>query len=912
MSIHRLSIHWSISMKKTYRKDLLQSVTASKGRFLSILTLMMLGSLALVGLKVTSPNMDRTAEDYLRKANTLDLAVIADYGLDKEDQDELKTLQRASVEFGYMADLTVENSEEAVRLYSKPEGISTFQVTEGRLPEADGEIALADFWKDRYQIGQTITFSKKEEKTVIKSQSFTITGFVHSGEMLSQKDLGGASSGNGSLAGYGVIVASQFDTEVYSIARVRYDDLKNLDAFSSDYRSKRDQHQEALQDLLADNGQKRLESIKANGQKSLDDGKEQLQIAKSNLQKGKSQIEQTESRLKTQEEQVTALPEPQKSQAKEQLTKAKEELATEKEKMSQTESNLAKEKEKLEQRQKELDELAEPTYHVYNRQTMPGGQGYLMYSNASASIRSVGNIFPVVLFMVAAMVTFTTMTRFVDEERTNAGIFKALGYKNQDIVAKFVLYGFLAGTVGTVLGTLLGHYLLAGVISDVITAGMVVGKSQEYFYWSYSLLALALSWVSSVLPAYLVARRELHDEAAQLLLPKPPVKGSKILLERLSFIWSRLSFTHKVTARNIFRYKQRMLMTIFGVAGSVALLFAGLGIQSSVGGVVDRQFEQIQQYQMIVAEKSSATEQEKEDLESALQADSIHAYQKIYSKSIEKDFKGKAGLQTITIMVTSRENFKPFIALEENSQEVEITDGAVVSQKLAQLAGVTVGDKLELDGKEIRVAAISENYVGHFVYLNRATYEQVYGTSPQDNTYLVKLKEPTPSNTEKEAAAFMKKTAVSGVVQNATAIHLFESVANSLNKTMAILILVSVLLAIVILYNLTNINVAERIRELSTIKVLGFHNKEVTLYIYRETMVLSFVGIVLGLVAGYYLHQFLIQMISPATILFYPRVSWEVYALPIVAVTVILALLGLFVNHHLRKVDMLEALKSVE
>ena len=900
-------------MKKTYRKDLLQSVTASKGRFLSILTLMMLGSLALVGLKVTSPNMERTAEDYLNKANTLDLAVIADYGLDKEDQDELKNLQGASVEFGYMADLTVENSEEAVRLYSKPDGISTFQVTEGRLPEADGEISLADFWKDRYQIGQTITFSKKEEgKTVIKSQSFTITGFVHSGEMLSQKDLGGASSGNGSLAGYGVIVASQFDSDVYSIARMRYDDLKNLDAFSSNYRSKRDQHQEDLQNLLADNGQKRLASIKTNGQKSLEEGKVELQTAESNLQKGKSQLEQAESRLKTQEEQVTALPEPQKGQAKEQLTKYKEELATEKEKITQTESNLAKEKEKLEQRQKELDELAEPTYHVYNRQTMPGGQGYLMYSNASASIRSVGNIFPVVLFMVAAMVTFTTMTRFVDEERTNAGIFKALGYQNKDIVAKFVLYGFLAGTVGTVLGTLLGHYLLAGVISDVITAGMVVGKSQEYFYWSYSLLALALSWVSSVLPAYLVARRELHDEAAQLLLPKPPVKGSKILLERLSFIWSRLSFTHKVKARNILRYKQRMLMTIFGVAGSVALLFAGLGIQSSVGGVVDRQFEQIQQYQMIVAEKSSATEQEKADLESALQFEPIHAYQKIYSKSIEKDFKGKAGLQTITIMVTSRENFKPFIALEENGQEVQVTDGAVVSQKLAQLADVTVGDKLELDGKEIKVSAISENYVGHFVYLNRATYEQVYGTSPQDNTYLVKLKEPTPLNTEKEAAAFMKKTAVSGVVQNATAIHLFESVANSLNKTMAILILVSVLLAIVILYNLTNINVAERIRELSTIKVLGFHNKEVTLYIYRETMVLSFVGSVLGVVAGYYLHQFLIQMISPATILFYPRVSWEVYALPIVAVTVILALLGLFVNHHLRKVDMLEALKSVE
>ena len=899
-------------MKKTYRKDLFQSVTTSKGRFVSILTLMMLGSLALVGLKVASPNMERTAEDYLRKANTLDLAVIADYGLDKEDQDELKTLQGASVEFGYMADLTVENSEEAVRLYSKPESISTFQVTEGRLPEDDEEIALADFWKDRYHIGETITFTKKEEKSVLKSQTFTITGFVQSGEILSKEDLGSASSGNGSLAGYGVILPGQFDSDVYSIARVRYDDLKNLDAFSSDYKTKRTQHQEELQELLADNGQKRLASIKTNGQKSLKDGKEQLQTAESNFQNGKSQLEQAESRLKTQEEQATALPEPQKSQIEGQLIKAKEELVTQKEKLAQTESDLTKEKEKIEQRQKELDELAEPKYHVYNRQTMPGGQGYLMYSNASASIRSVGNIFPVVLYMVAAMVTFTTMTRFVDEERTNAGIFKALGYRNQDIIAKFVLYGFLAGTVGTILGTLLGHYLLAGVISDVITAGMVVGKSQEYFYWSYSLLALTLSWVSSVLPAYLVARRELHDEAAQLLLPKPPVKGSKILLERLSFIWSRLSFTHKVTARNIFRYKQRMLMTIFGVAGSVALLFAGLGIQSSVGGVVDRQFEQIQQYQMIVAEKSSATEQEKADLESALQAEPIHAYQKIYSKSIEKDFKGKAGLQTITMMVTSGEDFKPFIALEENGQEVEITTGAVVSQKLAQLANVKVGDELELDGKEIKVTAISENYVGHFVYLKRDTYEQVYGTSPQDNTYLVKLKDPTPSNTEKEAAIFIEKAAVSGVVQNATAIHLFESVASSLNKTMAILVLVSVLLAIVILYNLTNINVAERIRELSTIKVLGFHNKEVTLYIYRETIVLSLVGIVLGLIAGYYLHQFLIQMISPATILFYPRVSWEVSALPIVAVTVILALLGLFVNHHLRKVDMLEALKSVE
>ena len=900
-------------MKKTYRKDLLQSVTASKGRFLSILTLMMLGSLALVGLKVTSPNMELTANTYLETAKTLDLAVMSNYGLDQEDQKELETIEGTEIELGYLTDVTMANGQDSIRLFSKPEKISTFQVTEGRLPQDEQEIALADFLQGSYQVGQEISFSEKSgSQSSLKRQTFIITGFVRSAEILSSRDMGHAASGNGTLAAYGVILSSQFNTTVYSIARLQYRDLRGLNPFSSDYIDKRTQHQEELEKLLVDNGQKRLKRIKEEGQKSLDEGAEKIRLAEVNLQEGKSRLEEVEGRIQTQENQLSLLPQAQREQVSAQLATAKEELSKEKSKLSQAEQDLSQEKEKLEKNQQELDDLVEPTYQVYNKQTIPGGQGYLMYSNATASIRAVGNIFPVVLYAVAAMVTFTTMTRFVDEERTNAGIFKALGYRSKDIIAKFLLYGLVAGTLGTILGSLLGHYLLARVISSVITKGMVVGETQIQFYWSYSLLSLGFAWIASVLPAYLVAQKELHEEASQLLLPKPPVKGSKILLERISFIWRRLSFTHKVTARNIFRYKQRMLMTIFGVAGSVALLFAGLGIQSSVGGVVERQFEQIQQYQMIVAEKSSASEQEKADLESALQAEPIHAYQKIYSKTIEKDFKGKAGLQTITIMVTRREDFKPFIALQENGQEVEFTDGAVVSQKLAQLAGVTVGDKLELDGKEIKVSAISENYVGHFVYLNRATYEQVYGTSPQDNTYLVKLKEPTPSNTEKEAAVFMKKAAVSGVVQNATAIHLFESVANSLNKTMAILVLVSVLLAIVILYNLTNINVAERIRELSTIKVLGFHNKEVTLYIYRETIVLSLVGIVLGLVAGYYLHQFLIQMISPATILFYPRVSWEVYALPIVAVTVILALLGLFVNHHLRKVDMLEALKSVE
>lgn len=787
--------------RKTYWKDLIQSFTGSKGRFLSILILMMLGSLALVGLKVTSPNMEATANAYLTTAQTLDLAVMSNYGLDQADQEELKQTEGAEVEFGYLTDVTMDNGQDAIRLYSKPERISTFQLRKGRLPQSDKEIALATHLQGQYSVGQEISFKEKEEgHSSLKNHTYTITGFVDSAEILSQRDMGYAGSGSGTLTAYGVILPSQFDQKVYNIARLKYQDLAGLNAFSSAYEEKSKQHQEDLEQTLSDNGKVRLQLLKKEGQESLDKGQETLDKAQTNLQEGKRRLAAAQARIQAQESQLALFPQVQREQASAQLTQAKQELGKEEDKLKQAEQNLAQEKEKLEKHQQVLDDLAEPRYQVYNRQTMPGGQGYLMYSNASSSIRAVGNIFPVVLYAVAA----------------------------------------------------------------------------------------------------------------QLLLPKPPVKGAKILLERIGFIWRRLSFTHKVTARNIFRYKQRMLMTIFGVAGSVALLFAGLGIQSSVAGVPSKQFQQIQQYQMLVSENPSATNQDKVELAEVLKGQEILAYQKIYSKALYKDFKGKAGLQNITLMMIEKEDLTPFIHLQHHQQELTLKDGIVITAKLAQLAGVKVGQTLEIEGKELKVAAITENYVGHFIYMSQASYEQLYGQLPQANTYLVSLRDTSATSIESQAGLLMNQSAVSSVVQNASAIRLFDSIASSLNQTMTILVIVSVLLAIVILYNLTNINVAERIRELSTIKVLGFHNNEVTLYIYRETIVLSLVGIVLGLIAGFYLHQFLIQMISPATILFYPQVGWEVYVIPVAAVSIILTLLGFFVNYYLRKVDMLEALKSVE
>ena len=905
--------------RKVYWKDLFGSFTHSKGRFLSILTLMLLGSLALVGLKVTTPNMHRTANQFIQQQKMLDLAVMGDLGLDQVDQEELLGLKGTRVEFGSLLDLTLKGTGKAIRLFSPPKSLSSFRVTKGRLPQKEGELALASFWEDRYRLGDTLTLEEKAgTRSSLKQKQFTIVGFVQSSEMWSQKNLGTAMSGSGNLDAYALVSKEVFTSKLPVMARIQFDDLRSLESFSQAYQKRLEDHQEELEKLLKDNGKARYQRLKKEADGQIQKGQKELSRAKETLQSAKNQIDQAQKQLDLQETQLSKLapflPAKERVASQEKIHQAKEQLDQKKKDWTAGEKELAKKEEELKKAKTERDQLEIPTYHVYDRKTMPGGQGYLMYSNASSSISAIGNIFPVVLYLVAAMVTFTTMTRFVDEERTNAGIFKALGYRTRDIILKFVLYGFFAGTIGTLLGTLLGHYFLSGIISNIITQGMVIGESREYFYGDMTLIALGLSFVASVLPAYWVSRKELKEEANLLLLPKPPVSGSKIFLERLHFIWKRLSFTHKVTARNLFRYKQRMLMTIFGVAGSVALLFAGLGIQSSVGSVSKRQFQEILSYELIVAQKNNASSQESKELTNRLEKTDIKDYRAIYSKVIEASLKNGRDKQTITMLVTDRADFSPFVSLRylKQGESLSLKKGVIISSKLAQLARVTVGDRLTLDDHTFKVAGITENYVGHFVYMDQASYQKIYGKRTSANSYLVQLKNPSTRQVQAVSRDMMNLAAVKAVRQNASMISLFNSVAKSLDTTMMILVVVSILLAIVILYNLTNINVAERIRELSTIKVLGFHNKEVTLYIYRETILLSIIGILMGLVGGYYLHQFLIAMIAPDAILFYPKVGLGVFLFPVGGMLLLLLLLGIYVDHYLRKVDMLEALKSVD
>ncbi|MER0122804.1 FtsX-like permease family protein [Streptococcus sp. ZJ93] len=1118
--------------KKIYWKTIRQSLLSSKGRFFSIFNLMLIGSMAFIGLKVAAPNMEKTAQRYIEQGQMMDLAVMSDLGISQADKKELDRIRGAQIEYAYFKDVTIGAGEEAIRLFSTPKTISRYQLKEGKPPKSAKEMLLSTNLKGTYQIGDRITVQEgNKQARVLKETEFIVTGFADSAEIWGTINLGPASTGTGQLAAYAFVDEAAFDSEVYMMARIRYDDLVAVPYYQAAYKQHITSHQEELNRILADNGEERLASIRKTGQAKIADGKQKITeaeqrlreaqqtfgIKEEELNKGRVQLEQGQEELGLRADELE-LAKAQLDQAKEELDNSRAQLAAAQrpleisrkaleenrkgliqaetqlsearaglsakgaeldqaaaqiataqgeferatqaiqdqitfaiaagdnpaelpelvaaqQHLQQLESDIAaaqqvyqqglaayklgkiqyeeelaryqegkkqyeaalgqyqegqanyqegeatyqtglaeyeanriayesgqdqlaaaranlREKEgELERGEKTLQEARSaferrrleieqellqsrrelqtaqadlarfdtPEYRTYTRASLPGGNGYANYDSSTKSISAVGTIFPVVLYLVASLVTFMTMTRFVDEERSNLGIFKALGYTNRQIIIKFLVYGLSSGLSGAIVGIVLGNFFLAPMISRIITDTTVIGKSSLSLYPKWYLLAILFSLLASVLPTYWVARRELKDNPAQLLHAKPPVSGAKIFLEYVPMVWQRLSFTQKVTARNILRYKKRMLMTIIGVAGSVALLFAGLGIRSSISRVIDRQFQELLHYQLVLVKQSRASQEDNVELEKALRSPSIQKTLPIAYYGLTETIEGQDDALAISLFISPEKDLSSFVTLRDskNGQGLVLSDeGAIISQKLAQLYQVDVGDRLTVKVQQeqltLKVAGITEMYAGHFIYLSDAAYQRASGKAYHANADLVILDKSDKKTVEKVARDFLAMKGVVAVVQNLSLITLLETIVQSLQSVMLILIVLSILLGIVILYNLTTINMAERIRELSTIKVLGFYDREVTFYIYRETMILSTLGIVLGLCAGFFLHRLLLVVIASPAILFAPTVSIDVYIVPIVAVLGILTLLGWLVHRQLSQLDMLEALKSGE
>lgn len=925
--------------KKALWRDIWQSFINSKGRFFAIVGLMILGSFALVGLKVTGPDMRNTGAKYFHELNNADISIIGSLGIDQYDQSKInRTPGIRQVEYGYFKDATINQTNSSFRIFSKPKKIAKYQLIKGRLPQKVTEIALDAQYQKKYHLGQKVSFKEKNNldgSKTLKRHQYTISGFVYSGEIISFVNRGQSLAGTGELKGYAVVLPENFQKDYFSIARLTFKDTKSLDPYNSVYPKRVESHQKDLDKVLRELPKHRLKAIENQANFKINYFNQKLTLAKQQLQYQENQLNQAKSDIVKAQDQIKQIqqsPLAQTSEGQQQIMNAQQQLAPKEASLSAKENEFKQKfptvkrqidegNSKIKAAKEVLNRLSLPTYAHYNRRDAPGGLGYGIYENISRIVDSLANIFPIFLYFIAALVTMATMTRFVDEERIKSGTLKALGYQNYDITKKFVFYGFISAVLGSVIGIILGHFLIPNIVYNAYSKGFTVPKIILYFDPIITTIALMLAIISAVLPTYLVSLKQLQEKPANLLLPKAPATGSKILLERISWLWRRLKFSAKVTARNIFRYKKRMYMTIFGVCGAVCMLFAGLAVQHSISEINSRQFNDLIQYDLIVAQNNYVSPSQAQEFQKKISQKNIRQKLAVHYEQMTKVAGKNDDIQNITLIAPQKQNqFSKFITLNQRQSHQKLLlnkQGVVVSERLANLLKVKKGDSITLkdssgNQRKMKITGITEMYMGHFVFLNSAAYQRIFHQNYQVNGELITLKNRSLKNVQKEAANYMKLKAVAGVVQNTVLINEVSVIVHALDQIMVVLIIIAALLAVVIMYNLTNINVSERIRELSTIKVLGFYDKEVTMYIYRETIYLSLIGILAGYFFGELLHHYIIVMVPPDDVMFNPALNYIPFLYPLAIIAVITIILGILVNNKLKKLDMLSALKSVD
>ena len=849
-------------------KDALSSLNHSWGRFIGILLLMAVSAFAFIGLKMAGPDMRNTAQTYYQDVKLADLTVSSNYGLDKKDTQTIKKqAKKATMDFGYLQDTTINNSKTSLRVLSESKNISTSQLISGNFPKKDNQIAISYLLRDKYHLGEWITLNQHSN---LKNSRFKIVGFMRPSEYTDKSEIGQTNVGTGQLSGIAVVKKNAFKAQNYSIARIRFNKTKELDPYSSTY------------------------------QKFIDNKKERL--TNSLKQSGKLKKVEVDNNFKAAQEQI--------KQAKAQIQLAENnglEMTKEKEK-------LEKQQKKLNEQKQEMKQLGSISYYVNDRKN---DSGYDTYQSNSEKIELITNIFPVFLFAVAALVSFSTMTRFIDEERQNIGVLRALGYSKLDTSLKFVIYSLTAALTGVFIGAIGGYWILPRIIFNAYTANLTLTNFQSGFSWKYLFLTFLISILCTTGAAVIQLFIVLRAKTSELLLPKPPKNGSRILLEKIKPFWQHLSFNYKVTLRNIFRYKVKMIMTILGIAGCTGLLMMGFGIRDSLAGIGQKQYSEIIKYDLIAVDKDSLSSEQSSRLNQKLSSSQVNKYLPVYFENVSKKIAGTN--QDLSIIVPEKSSqISKYISLRNRSsgQKINLNSrGIVISEKLAKLLNLSIGDELSLvttNGKKVKlpISNICEMYMGHYVLMNSNVYQKYFNKKVNSNAQLIELNNKKQTNSF--ANSLMKTGAVSAINLNTNNQQIIDSLIQSMNKVIFLLIGLAALLAVVVIFTLTTTNLEERMREIATLKVLGFYNNEASLYIYRETIILSIFGILIGFLIGNWLHGFIIDNLSPLNAMFRPGILFSNYLLSALIPLVITGIMAIFVNRKIKEVNMLEALKSVD
>lgn len=653
--------------------------------------------------------------------------------------------------------------------------------------------------------------------------------------------------------------------------------------------------------------------------------KNQIKSGERKLARTKSELDRNQRKIKTERSKLYTMEE----KAEKEFKKAEEELVKNEKKLVDSEKELEKAKNEakdefkkaekdLKEAEDEIKKIEKPEWYVLNRDKQYSAAEY---GGCADSIDALAGIFPVFFVLVAALVALTTMTRMVDEQRINIGTLKGLGYTPGMIAKKYIVYAMSASAIGSIIGLLVGYTLFPTVIYNAYAIMYTVPKVELRTDLFITVLSIATSIFVTTFAAFAACRRELIEAPAILMRPKAPKNGKRILLERIGFVWNRIGFIWKVTLRNIFRYKKRFLMTVLGISGCTALILTGFGVRDSIQMIVDVQFGELNKYSMTASYDSDEKTEDVEYLKSLISNEKgVKEIGMFHNQNAKVMINNKE--KEVTVVIPENKNtFKDFIELRERKSHTPIkldNKGIVISEKAARNLDAKVGDKVKILNEndvsaEAVISGITENYVNHYIYMTNDYYKELFNRNADSNRIYGVLDDSiTIDQEDKMASKTIDSTCANGTVFTTGIKDGFSDTIKSLNYVVLLMIVSAGALAFVVLYNLSNVNISERIREIATIKVLGFYDKEVSAYIYRENVILTLIGAVVGLGLGVILHQFIMITVEVENMMFGRLINPLSYAAAFILTIVMGTIVNLVMNKKLKKVEMVESLKSVD
>lgn len=917
-------------MRSMIWKSTFREIKESLGRFLAILAIVALGVGFFAGLKVTQPAMLETAQRYFDKTSLYDYRLISTVGFSEDEVETIKEQKDvAAAEGAVTFDIICESGgkERVIKMHSITEDVNRLVLVDGKMPENASECVVDSNLYDASMIGKTIKLSGDNDADDLEhfsSREYKITGIVQS-PLYSQFERGSTSLGNGRVSGFAYLLPEGFADEYYTEVYVKFD--SDFPLYSEEYDAYINQKQDAWE-TLAENlaaeryqtvrseaetklldGKKQLAEKKEGTKSQLDDAKIQLEDAKSQIEEGEKQLADAKKQLEESKAQI-AEKEAELSNAKKQYEDGKKEYE---DGLSTYNKEIEKAEKKISDGEKTLQELKEPDTYVLGRDT---NVGYVCFESDSGIVDGVADVFPIFFFLVAALVCVTTMNRMVEEQRTQIGVLKALGYSEHTIMAKYMFYSGSAALTGCVAGFALGTVMFPKVIWYAYGMLYKMESLVYVFDWKLAVISVTVSLICSVGTTFVSVRRELTEVAAELMRPKTPKAGKRVFLEYLPFIWKRLKFLQKVSMRNIFRYKKRFFMMVVGISGCSALLVTGFGVRDSVTGIITQQYTQIQTYDIGITYSSSVAQKQKDELENK-EKDGVKNFVFVAEKSM--DLVGEEKTKSVSlIMADPDSDITPFINLHTEKKEpiaFPQKGETVISAKVADELGIKTGDTVTLQDSDMKtlkvtVSGVCENFVYNYVYLSADTYAEQMKAEPEYKTAFVSVSEGTDAHLLGTALMAMADVAAVNISQDD--MERFSSMMSSMDLIVAVIILCAAGLAFIVLYNLTNINITERVREIATIEVLGFYENETAAYVFRENTILTFLGALVGLVLGIFLHRFVMSQIVVDMVSFDVHVKQISFLYSLVLTMVFTWFVDRLMRKKIDAISMTESLKSVD